>query len=62
MKTAQEKQGYRLNERPTCGTCANLTEPSCDDDGIPPWPWECKIGRFPVDRFRGLCCLHEWRK
>lgn len=58
MKTAQEKQGYRVKSaQPVCGNCAHVYK-----DDLEIAVYFCGFGNFEVDKNYGTCQLHEWRK
>lgn len=56
MKTAQEKQGYRVHaESPVCRNCKHREEYGHAMS-------RCSIGKFSVHCNFGNCPQHEWRK
>ncbi len=58
MKTAQEKQGYRVkSSQPVCGNCVHVSTAA-----VQVASHLCQLGIFPVDLIHGTCRYHEWRK
>lgn len=59
MKTAQEKQGYRVKSaQPVCGNCKHCVVQLV----MTTVPDLCLIGTLNVDIHLGTCPQHEWRK
>ena len=61
MKTAQEKQGYRVKSaQPVCGNCSYCLKVHLYNDLKKP---QCNFGElFPIDLIHGTCLHFEWRK